>query len=531
MQISKFTPTRPFFTPHEEIELKICLESHQPVRVNLCVTIQHMQCEAARVEQEVVLPGGERWITLSLTLTNSQPHGYGLKAELLDSAHKILDCKYSAVDTLERWIDFPRYGFLTDFTAQRADLETALDALAEYHINGIQFYDWQYRHDELLSPYEDFVDPLGRSLSMKTVRSLIEGAHRHGMAAMPYLAVYAASLEFCSTHPDWQLFDAQGKALDFEGFLGLMDPTPGSPWIDHLLRECGLALSGMPFDGLHVDQYGEPKIAYNNHGEMVDLPLAFKEFIARLKETFPKQAVVFNAVGNWPIDSLASSRQDFIYIEIWPPAVTFRDLRQIVTEARLKSGGKPVVIALYLPANQPVNIRLANAVIMASGGSRIELGENTRLLSDPYFPKHQAISPELAQAMQANQDFLVRYSELLGPSANQIELPGLQLPPGVLAIVRRSTSSWCVNLINFTGMDSPRWDQPQPAPVPLQEVNITIPLPEMPEAIWAASPDAASPELLALPFTYQEGRVQLNLPELHYWSILVIQLKHEVAIK
>ena len=340
MQILECTPTRGFFKPHEAIEIKVRLKADQPAAAKLRLTVSQMQSKIAQQEQDIAPFSEERWFEFSVPPISSQPQGYGLKVEILDPAGTVLDCRYSAVDTLHNWTDFPRYGFLTDFTAQRTDLDAALDTMAAYHLNGIQFYDWQYRHDELISPVEEFVDPLGRSLSMKTVRSLIDGAHHRGMAAMPYLAVYAASLAFWEEHLDWGLFDEQGKAIDFEGFLGLMDPTSGSPWMKHLTRECERVLAKMPFDGLHVDQYGEPKIAYNGQGEAVDIPQAFKDFVSQLKAAFPDQTVVFNAVGNWPIDELAASPQDFVYIEIWPPKVTFKDVLQIVSEARAKSGAQ-----------------------------------------------------------------------------------------------------------------------------------------------------------------------------------------------
>ena len=530
MQILECTPTRGFFQPHKSIEIKVGLKADHPAAAKLRLTVSHMHSKIVLQEQDIAQFSGERWFEFSVPPISSQPQGYGLKVEIFDLAGDLLDCRYSAVDTLHDWADFPRYGFLTDFTAQRTDLDAALDTMAAYHLNGIQFYDWQYRHDELISPVEEFVDPLGRSLSMPTVRSLIEGAHRRGMAAMPYLAVYAASLAFWEAHHEWRLYDDQGKAIDFEGFLGLMDPTSGGPWIEHLTQECKRVLDEMSFDGLHVDQYGEPKTGFNSQGAPVDLPEAFRDFVVQLKAVFPDQTVVFNAVGNWPIDELAASPQDFVYIEIWPPKVMFKDVLQIVREARTKSGGKPVVIALYLPADRPVNIRLANAVIMACGGSRIELGENGRLLSDPYFPKHEERSTGLKQAMRAYQDFLVQYSELVGPSAeNMAEIAGLQLPKDVIAVPRRNGAAWGLSLVNFSGLESPRWDEVQGVPTPLLDVPVLIPVPKKPEQIWVASPDAASPELIALPFTWQDGHVGMTLPELDYWSLLVIQFENEVS--
>ena len=212
MQILECTPTRGFFKPHEPIEIKVLVKAEQTAAAKLRLTVSHMRTEVARQEQDTAPFSGESWLQFTVPPINSQPQGYGLKVELLDPADHVLDCRYAAVDTLHHWADFPRYGFLTDFTSQRTDLDAALDTMAAYHLNGIQFYDWQYRHDTLISPVEEFVDPLGRSLSMKTVRNLIDGAHRRGMAAMPYLAVYAASLAFWEAHPEWCLYDEQGNA-------------------------------------------------------------------------------------------------------------------------------------------------------------------------------------------------------------------------------------------------------------------------------------------------------------------------------
>ncbi len=74
-------------------------------------------------------------------------------------------------------------------------------------------------------------------------------------------------------------------------------------------------------------------------------------------------------------------------------------------------------MALYLPADRPTNIRLADALIFSCGGSRIELGEGERLLADPYFPKHQPLTPELRTTLRRYYDFAVRYGEWLGPAA------------------------------------------------------------------------------------------------------------------
>jgi dextranase len=345
------------------------------------------------------------------------------------------------------------------------------------------------------------------------------------MAAMPYLAVYAASLEFWGDHPEWALYDAENQPITFHDFLGLMDPSQEGGWIEHLLTECRSVLEKLPFDGLHVDQYGDPKEGFNAKGEGVDIPEAFAAFIRTLKEEHHQAAVVFNAVGNWPIEQLAAAPQDFVYIEIWPPDVTYRDVGRIVRDARGLSGGKGVVIALYLPANRPENILLADAFIFSLGGSRIEMGEKARLLVDPYFPKHEAISRDLMGALRRYHDFAVRYGRWLGPSAELLksdEVPSV--PEGVWAVIRSCPGWVVVCLVNGTGLEDPRWDEEQPAPVAIRDVPVRLSLDRRVRKAWWASADELDPGLVALSHTVEGGAVSCTLPVLERWAIIALEL-------
>ena len=344
------------------------------------------------------------------------------------------------------------------------------------------------------------------------------------MAAMPYLAVYAASVKFWQAHPEWALYDADGRPITFADFLGLMDPTPGSPWIAHLRGECREVLAQLPFDGLHVDQYGDPKAGFNAVGDPVDIPAAFATFIQTLKEAHPQAAVIFNAVGNWPIEALAATSQDFVYIEIWPPDVYYRDVRRIVADARAMSGGKPVVIALYLPVNRPENVRLADALIFSLGGSRIELGEKAQLLADPYFPKHQTLSPGLKRMLRRYYDFVVRYGELLGPAAELLEKQEVATPPGVWAAARTCPGWFVLSLINMSGLGDPQWDEAQAAPTVLTAVSIQINLVQSIRHAWWASPDSDDMGLAPLPWDVANGTVNITLPQLDHWAMIAFEL-------
>ena len=453
------------------------------------------------------------------------PRGYGVRAEALDESGKVIAVAHSAFDVLPHWTAYPRYGFLTDFKAGKEDIADTVLELARFHINGLQFYDWQYRHDQLMPTDTLYQDPLGRNHSIETVSNLIKAAHNRGMAAMPYLAVYAASLPFWKAHPEWALYDLEGEPLKFEEFLGLMDPTPGSPWTRHLLEQCASVLLALPFDGFHVDQYGEPKEGRNAAGRPVNIPEAFVAFIHELKAAHPQSSVVFNAVGNWPIEQLATSSQDFVYIEIWPPDVHYRDVAHIVKEARRLSDGKPVVIALYLPADRPENVYLADTLIYSYGGTRIELGENGRLLTDPYFPKHEPLTKELRIVLRRMADFAVRYEELIGPSADLPSSFRVQAPSGVWAVIRSCPGWLTVSLVNMTRLGEPRWDEVVSKPQRLAPLSLQISPAVSAKRAWWASPDHEDPSLSPLPVQTNGVALTLTVPDLERWAIIAIELQ------
>jgi dextranase len=518
-------PAKGVFTLGETVRCVAEVAGEMGEKALIQISIFHLSQAIDTLTYQISLKGGEQNFALEWQAPLATPRGYGVTAELLDPSGIIADTISTAFDILPDWTTFPRYGFLTDFSPGRTDITDTLAALMKFHINGLQFYDWQYRHDELLPPKLEYIDPLGRALSLVTVREFIQTAREYGMAAMAYLAVYAASVEFWQAHPEWALYDVHGQHITFEGFLCLMDPTLGSPWIEHLLSECRKVLAELPFNGLHVDQYGDPKVGFNADGKPVDIPAAFAAFIHTLKDIHPWAAVVFNAVGNWPIEELVAAPQDFIYIEIWPPDVYYRDIRRIITDARIMSGGKPIVIALYLPASHPENVRLADALIFSLGGSRIELGEKAQLLADPYFPKYQTLSPNLKRILRRYYDFVVRYGELLGPTAKLVDKYEVTMPPGVWACVR-SLSGWLVlSLVNMSGLGDPRWNEEQSKPTPLSAVFLQMIVIQSVRQVWWASPDIAEMDLVPLSWKVDNHIVSLTLPELDHWAMIAFELE------
>jgi dextranase len=427
----------------------------------------------------------------------------------------------TAIDVLDHWSQRPRYGFVCDFPPGRNANEFA-DHLLPFHLNALQFYDWQFRHDQLVSPTAEYMDPLGRTLSKEAVSNWIVAAHERGMAAMAYAAVYAASKQFQDDHRAWALFDDQHEPHVFEGFLGYMNPTRGSRWSMHLVDRCSQAIA-LGFDGIHLDQYGEPRVAFDDAGTEVDLPAAFADFTDTVKDQIPSATVTLNAVKNWPTKRLAQSRQDFAYVEVWPDMPAYEDLNRVVTEARQENRGRGVAIALYIPASSPANVRLADAVITASGGSRIELGESARLLTDPYFPHHQPVDAELRLHLRAHWDLAVRYGDLLTAWTTEPSDLAIVAPRDVLSVSHQGHGRLAASLVNLTGVHPRKWDTKHEPPTPLTKFEARVwTNSDVSGARWI-TPDQPIGDRVEW-MTLAGGGI-VRIPKLDYWGVLVLDIR------
>ncbi len=549
VEILDIFPHKGTYPPGEEAT--IWVHGHcpgpAPFRGTIRLQVTFLADRVHEVEADLSLPpGGSEWVSVALPLPPTDGRGYGVDGVVTDEEGRVVARTSTAVDVLSRWTMAPRYGFLSDFPPDRADVVSTIEGLARYHINGLQFYDWMYRHEDLLADQETYQDPLGRWLSRQTVRAFIEAAHRRNIAAMAYTAVYGASVGFGQAHPDWALYDAQGRIIPFgQDFLSIMNPAPDSPWTDYLIAQFVEAMHKMGFDGIHLDQYGDPKAGFDAQGRPVEIAQAFHAFIRRARERLvavrPEAAVVFNAVGNWPIEDVAQAPQDFLYIEVWPPHTRYYDLWSLIVNARRLGEGKPVVLAVYIPPSQPHNVRLADAVIFASGGFHIELGEQGKMLADPYFPNYQPVPKGLAGVLRRYYDFVVRYENLLAletedvteEEAGSITIEGVEVThkgdrDRVWVMVRRGAGVEVIHLINLVGLPTSEWSEALPAgPSPLEGVRVRCYTDRRPRRVWLASPDFADVQARPLPYRVDRDErgsyVTFTVPRLDYWDLIAIE--------
>jgi dextranase len=542
------------------IHLALVNEGPYPTSVRIAAQLAWLDEHVATIHREIDLPPGERLASLSLNLPTSDFRGYGVEVSVLDTNGALLARGSTALDVLQAWPQAPRYGFLSDFTPGDPVAAQAVATLSRYHINVVQFYDWMWRHYELMPPQENFVDALGRQLSLRTVREKVAACATHGMAALGYAAVYGAEPEFALNHPDEMLYDDAGEPYSIEKLFYIMNIHRGNPWRAQILPAMAQAVREVPFDGLHLDQYGFPKNAFGPppartpYDLAQDFPLFIDDARATVRRARPGTRVIFNAVGNWPIETIASTSQDATYIEVWSPYDTYSDLQTLILEARRLAPAKQVILAAYLkplegaigdalpPAETAT--RLASAAIWANGGFHLLMGEQNGALCDPYYPKYATLMPDFARVMRRLYDFVVRYENVLSDrqlvtaagsaSLDAVHLTGATASPfgepgTVWTIVRSMPSYRTISLINLVGTAEANWNTSKPSPPLLLHLDMDLPLHgEAVERVFVASPDEEMLDAQSLPFTVYERAgtriLRVRVPRLHYWSLVVVRV-------
>jgi len=541
-------PAKCQFKPGETVSIEVVISNAHAWRAcgELSVSIKRLAEEvhvvhiSIEVQPRASLTREFRWAP------PPEVAGYGVDVALEVGADLLRAS--TAFDVVDSWTRAPRYGFLCDFPHEDADVGKRADSMNRYHINAVQFYDWMYRHDTLLPGNQEFTDSMGRRLSIRTVESKIRTVKEFGMVAMAYVTVYAASREFFEKHRDWALWERINAPYTLgDGYLYLMNPARNSPWHARMMSEYQQAVSCMGFDGLHIDQYGYPKDAFTtptcDAESLLRVDRVFADFVDDAKDAVgkvrPGAYVVFNCVNNWPVENIAPSDADIVYIEVWPPHDTYADIVELISEGRRLGSGKAVVLAAYLsPAFEP-SVRYLDAVIFSAGGSHIELGEGENMLADPYFPKYERIPSRLAHALRRYYDFCTRYVELLylgvTEGAPGVEVSVLDYPSTtqdsaeeeIWLFPKRKENLVIINLVNFLRVKVPLWRSDQQAPPILSDVRLRVRLERPLSEVYFASPEYEDGKMVKLEAIRvgepREYAYEFVAPHLEYWSTVVIR--------
>lgn len=513
-------PLKATFAPGEEIAVEA-----RGAAAGTAVRLIHVDRHVA----EAVVEDG-------LAVFPAQPEGgYGVDAGAASTA----------LDVLAEPLRRPRYGFVSHYEAGRA-AEGVAENARRFHLNATQFYDWMYRHAQLLPPQDEFEDALGQRLSLDTVRRLARALRDVGSLPMGYAAVYAVGKE---AWPEWEdagLFRADGSPWMLGDFLWNVDPT-NERWLRHFADDLRGAL-GIGFAGFHLDQYGSPKWALRADGSRVELADAFPALVDRLADEVPDAKLIFNNVNDFPTWATAHARQALTYIEVWAPHTRLRHLAELVTKARAYAPDKPVILAAYLStytgdeaeALQAEKLQLATS--FSHGGTVLLHGEEDAVLTEAYYVSHKRISEAAQDAARRYFDFAVRYGDLLfdedavdltrthlGGENEEVRIEArvpvsTELEPGVLwARVVRTGAGLLISLIDLSGQDDDRWDAPKRPAAPLDGVRVSVLRRGTAAGRFCAADPEARPALAPLEVETSERYDTVVVPSFSTWSLLLVR--------
>ena len=456
-------PTKATFLPGDEVEVEVRGASG-PVAVSLW-QLERQVAEAVSAGDSIVrfgrLPEG----------------GYGVEGGGARTALDVLS------DPLRRL----RYGFVSSYPTGR-DPSAVADNVRRLHLNAVLFYDWMYRHAELLPPRDEFADALGRHVSLPTVQALAAAVRAAGSLPLGYAAVYAVGREHWPQWRDEGLYRADGTPWALgDDFLWNVDPG-SERWLDHFVGDLAAAIERVGFAGFHLDQFGAPKRALRRDGTAVDLAQAFPALIERVAAELPDARLIFNNVNDFPTWATAPTGQDAVYVEVWSPHDRLDHLGGLVAKAKGLAPEKAVALAAYLSvfdqgepgAREAMRLELATA--FSHGGTCLLHGEEDAVLTDPYYVRHHRMEQETVEAACAYYDFAVRYGDLLfdegAVDVTRTHLGGVNVELAVTAGVPVTTDCvpgavWAravegrhglvVSLIDLTAQDEVGWDAPKRA--------------------------------------------------------------------
>ncbi len=459
------------------------------------------------------------------------------------------------------------YGYLSQFPEQSSTVSSdKVEWLNRYHVNYVMFYDWQNKHHwplagTVTNPAAFWKDIANRTNYRQTVNDYIAACHKDGMKAMNYNLLYGA----------WSGYGEDDSGVDFKWGLWMQkDGTDqwntslpsgwaaeklfyfnpaDTNWQNYIFGRERDVFSAYAFDGWHVDQIGSPSgTMYDQGGNVVDVWTTFASFLNNARAATGKR-IIFNNVGAYGMFNVSSQTEDdAVYVECWENngQKTYNDLKKVIDDGLAWGNGKPVVLAAYVNRDKSSGefngpgVLLCDAVIFASGGTHIELGDGGHLLHNEYFPNtNLALGTELANTLTNYYNFIVNNKKwLYGGLTNSANPIVLNIPATNVAtadkvwtFTKTTVGVSMLNLINLVGESSIEWaDSHGNYPAPTEQKNFTVKYYCETSAVGSvrlASPDIRGGEFTKLDFKAgsdsEGGFVTFNVPRLEYWDMILVE--------
>jgi len=576
------------YAPGEKVLIHIALSgAGSTSRAVLRLSFRHLSAPAgADITKSVLLPSSQsRSIIIPWQPPVADFQGYFVDVRLTAPGGRQFDRSQTAVDVSSTWNRFPRYGYLAHYSSQEgADPAAWVAELNRFHIDGLEFYDFQNRHEQPLAgtvqaPASQWYDVGGRLIERRIVNEFLSQAHHRNMMTMAYNASYSAYEDaFSNGSPvqlQWATWPTPSGPRTLQTAKSLNLPDTGwktrrlifmnensASWQNYLYEQMDTLFRVYPFDGWHIDTFGDDK-AFAYDGSPVDFIAGFRPFIDRAKSALGKP-IVLNTVGTLGEEQTALSQADFVYSELWDQNETYAGILSAADRVHRSNPNMGLVMAAYLHrlANRPSapagsrtfnmpSVLLADAAIFASGAAHIELGDGQRMLSSEYFPDDStfAVTPQLSAALRPYYDFLTAYENILRdrvtPASFAVEIEGVKSSPDakpdtVWCLGRQSNDRLILHLINLLGSSSDRWrdiDADRPDAPLLHDVRVRI-YANQPilSAGWASPDDGGRYHTLDVHTGAANGRrySEFTVPSLKYWDVLLLNTSNsspKISIK
>lgn len=542
----------------------------------LVVTFTHLEERVGEpVRKRVSLSAGEsKTVAIAWRTPDQDYQGYYAEVQYRSRKGEVLDRETIGLDVSSTWTRFPRYGFLTDFGAE-ASVDGNVGNLKDYHINALQFYDWQYKHHQPIKLNSDgtiadsWQDLVGATTSVAKLKEYISKLHGYNMAAMPYNLIYGAydGYESDGVSPQWGIYNDTAHSsqanhdLSDAGFvtkhLWLFNPA-NQGWRDYYYGKQKQVYEYLDFDGFHGDTLGDLGTKYDYNGDPVNILDTYQDFLNQMKAAMPDKYLVLNTVGAKGHQQVNVSNADVLYSELWEWD-GFQDLnsiKDIIDVSRKESGGKSLVVPAYMnyaygkekagyhtaAFNNP-SVKLMDAVVYAAGGSRLELGDSDNMLSNEYFPfKPLYMDDQLKEWEKTLYDFIVAYENILRDGQentnNRFRIRNYDTSVDgqnntVWTFSKKDENYDVIHMINLLGTkEECGWrdtNAQQVEPTRAENLKMRYYYNGAIDSLWLASPDYNKG--LSRKLTYRRGKdahgnyIDFTVPSLEYWDMIYMKKK------
>jgi dextranase len=566
------------YSPNQQCVITVICNNNSSVAYQgyLSLNITHHGRSVHTDNQDVSISDSQSVTkTFSWAVPETDFQGYLVEAWLNNGA-----CAVTAIDVSSDWKKYPRYGYITEFyssTSASRNTEMMDELSRDYHINSLQYYDWMWRHENvikrnyagaIISPW---IDWRGKSISFDILQDSIAKANARTIAPMPYFQIYMGLDNYeaiSGVSPQWGLYSDTNHTNQYchDAGVNMWLFNPGNTnWQNHLFGEYEDTLVTMNWAGIHLDQLGNigNNVYYDYSGIGVSLEPALKSMINNsrnkldaLETTYPavagRDALIFNitngGVGYWGVDAVMDSNVNIIYSELWDNS-TYGGVRDFVSYAKANSGRKPVILAAYINNGENTggyfdadSVLLADAAFFASGAFHLELGDGEYMLGNEFFPnRDKLVGEDLRPRLKDYYNFITAYERLLfapdlrfGDGGSQwISVTGYNLSGNgtgnTLWFLNRATDTFEIfHLINLLGNDD-QWRNVANTPAVLQNVPVKLRL--GPDAIisrvYIASPDSNGGIMQSIPYALasdsQGNYVSITVPRLEYWDVIYVE--------